>query len=84
MRSEIIQTGEKKMKKQFLIRYNTDSKDDHDRWRLIDGEHEYLVSEIQINVISKTSKNEMKDVGIKYHIICEGILEITEGIAYIR
>lgn len=58
--------------------------DSHDCWRIIAGDQEYLVSEIKINVPSYTSKNEINGLGVKYHISCKGILEITDGLAVIN
>lgn len=72
------------MKKRYLIRYNTDSTDDSNRWRIIGGEHEILVSEIKINVPSYTSKDDMPNVGLKFHIACEGELTIENNIAEIN
>lgn len=72
------------MKKKFLIRYNTHSVDDTDRWRIIDQENtEILVSEIRINVPSYTSKDIMEDVGVKFHIACEGVLSVEGNVAVI-
>ncbi len=72
------------MKKRFLIRYNTESTDDSNRWRIIDGKDEILASEIRINVPSYTSKDVMENVGLKFHIACEGILTIENNIAEIN
>ena len=72
------------MKQQFLIRYNTSSISEDDRWRIITNGEEVLVSEIHINVSSYTSKNEMPDVGFKFHIACEGVLTIENNIAEIN
>lgn len=72
------------MKKKYLIRYNTYSTDDSNRWRIIEKETETLVSEIRINVPSHTSKDLIEDVGIKFHIVCEGVLTIKGTIAEIN
>ena len=72
------------MKKRYLIRYNTDSTDDSNRWRIIEEENETLVSDIRINVPSYTSKDLIEHVGIKFHIACEGILTIKDTIAEIN
>ena len=72
------------MKKRYLIRYNTQSTSDHDRWRIIDGDTEILVSEIRINVPSYTSKDWIEGVGEKYHIACEGVLVLENKLAIIR
>lgn len=71
------------MKKKYLIRYNTDSIDDSNRWRIIDGDQEFLVAEIRINVPTFTSKDLMPNVGLKFHIACEGVLMIEDNIAKI-
>jgi hypothetical protein len=72
------------MKQQFFIRYNTNSTGSHDKWRVITNEKEILVSQIRINVPSYTSQNDMPEVGVKYHIACEGILTIQENKAEIN
>lgn len=72
------------MRKKYLIRYNTDSTDDFNRWRIINGDIEILVSEIHINVPSFTSKDEMPVIGLKFHIACEGVLTIEDNIAEIN
>lgn len=72
------------MKKRYLIRYNTESVDDSNRWRIIDGNQEFLVAEIRINVPTFTSKDMMPNVGLKFHIACEGVLTIENNIAEIN
>lgn len=72
------------MKKKYLIRYNTNSTDDSNRWRIIDGEKEFLVSEIHILVPSFTSKDEIVGVGTKFHIACEGVLMVENGVAVLK
>lgn len=72
------------MKQEFLIRYNTNSISNTDKWRIIIDEEEILVSEIHINVPSFTSKDEITGIGTKYHIKCEGILTIKQNIAEIN
>ncbi len=72
------------MKQEFLIRYNTNSTGDTDKWRIVTDEKEILVSEIQINVSSFTSKDEIPEVGTKYHIKCEGTLTIKDNKAEIN
>jgi uncharacterized membrane protein len=71
------------MKKKYLIRYNTQSTDDHNRWRLLDGETEILVSDIIVDTKVQTSKDYIEGVGDKFHISCEGVLIIKNNIAYI-
>jgi hypothetical protein len=72
------------MKQRFLIRYNTTSVSDDDRWRIIVNGNEILVSDIHINVPCYTSRDEMPDVGLKFHIACEGILTIKDTVAEIN
>lgn len=71
------------MKKRYLIRYNTHSTDDANRWRLIEGDTEILVSDIKIDTEVQTSKDYMEGVGDKFHISCEGVLTIKDNVAYI-
>lgn len=71
------------MKKRYLIRYNTNSNSQHDRWRILDEEIEYLVSEIRVNVPSFTSTDWIEGIGEKYHIACEGVLKIENNCAII-
>lgn len=72
------------MKRRYFIRYNTDSTDDSNRWRIIEEGNETLVSHILINVSSYTSKDLIENVGVKFHIVCEGILTIKDNIAEIN
>lgn len=69
--------------KTYQIRYNTQSKNDSDRWRLITDGTEVLVSDIIINTQTKTTKDHIENVGDKYHVTCDGYLNLKEGVAYI-
>lgn len=70
--------------KTYKVRYNTDSTSDENRWRLLEGETEILVSNIIINTTVKTTKDYIEGIGEKFHITCEGICEIKDNIAYIN
>ncbi len=70
--------------KTYQIRYNTASKDDSESWRLICNGEETLVSDIVITSKTRTTKDFIKDLGNKYHITCEGVLEVKDGVAYIK
>lgn len=70
--------------KTYQIRYNTNSTDDSNRWRLIDGNEEILVSNIIINTQTKTTKDYIEGVGDKWHVTCDGVLNVEGGVAYIE
>jgi uncharacterized membrane protein len=70
--------------KKYSVRYNTHSTSDKDRWRLLDGETEILVSDIIINSSVQTTKDYIEGVGDKFHITTEGVCEIKDNIAYIN
>jgi uncharacterized membrane protein len=70
--------------KTYQIRYNTNSKDDSESWRLINDGKETLVSDIVITSQTKTTKDYIENLGNKYHITCEGVLEVKDGVAYIK
>ena len=70
--------------KVYQIRYNTKSTSDKDRWRLLDGETEILVSDIIINSSVQTTKDYIEGLGDKFHITTEGICEIKNNIAYLN
>jgi uncharacterized membrane protein len=73
------------MNKIYQIRYNTNSKSNDDRWRLIEEGNEILVSHIIINGEVQTTKDWIEDIGDwKYHISCTGKLEIIDGVANIK
>lgn len=68
----------------YKIRFNTSSTSDDVRWRLIpnNGE-EILVSDILIDGEVFTTKDNMGDLGYKWHITCRGNCVIKDNIAYI-
>lgn len=70
--------------KKYNVRYNTQSTSDKDRWRLLDGETEILVSDIIINSSVQTTKDYIGGLGDKFHITTEGVCEIKDNIAYIN
>lgn len=72
------------MKKNFQIRYNTQSTDDSNRWRLLFDGEEILVSSIIIDEDTKTTEDYIEGVGQKYHITCCGDLTLQDGKAYIK
>ena len=69
--------------KTYQIRFNTHSTSDVDRWRLISDGEEKLVSNIFINSKTWTTKDYIEGLGDKFHITCEGDLEIKDGVAHI-
>jgi uncharacterized membrane protein len=70
--------------KVYQIRYNTVSKDDTERWRLIDENGiETLVSDIFVNGEVYTTKDHMGSLGYKWHITCKGNCVIKDNIAHI-
>ena len=70
--------------KTYQIRYNTQSTNDSDRWRLINDGEEILVSDIIINTQTKTTKDFIEGVGEKWHVTCDGVLQIRDGVAHIE
>ena len=71
--------------KKYQIRYNTVSKDDTERWRLIEDGKETLVANIIIDGSTYTTKDWMEDIqDYKWHVACEGHCEIKNNIAYIK
>jgi uncharacterized membrane protein len=69
--------------KTYQIRFNTQSTDDSNRWRLIDDGKEILVSNIVINSQTCTTKDYIEGVGDKWHVTCKGELTIKDNVAYI-
>jgi uncharacterized membrane protein len=68
----------------FQIRFNTVSKSENDRWRLIQDGSELLVSDIFVNGHTYTTKDWMPEIdAYKWHITCEGHCKIKNNIAYI-
>ncbi len=72
--------------KKYHIRFNTSSKSEDDRWRLIEEDgKEILVSSIVVNGHSYTTKNWIEDLEeYKWHISCEGYCTINDNIARIE
>lgn len=74
-----------KSSKKYQIRYNTVSKDDTERWRLIEDGKETLVANIVIDGSTYTTKDWMEEIqDYKWHVACEGYCEIKNNIAYIK
>jgi uncharacterized membrane protein len=74
----------KKESKTYQIRYNTVSKNDTERWRLIENGNEILISDIIINGLTHTTKDWMEEINdYKWHISCVGYCEVKNNIAYI-
>jgi uncharacterized membrane protein len=70
--------------KQFQIRFNTVSRSEDDRWRLIEDGNEIFVSNIIINGHTYTTKDWLEDIqDYKWHISCEGYCTIKNNIAYV-
>ena len=74
----------KSQSKTYQIRYNTVSKDDTERWRLIENGNEILVSDIIIDGHTQTTKDWMPEINdYKWHVSCEGYLNIKDDVAYV-
>ncbi len=70
--------------KTYQIRYNTISKDDSERWRLIENGNEVLVSDVIVDGHTQTTKDWMPEINdYKWHISCVGHCEIKNNVAYI-
>jgi len=70
--------------KTYQIRYNTVSKTDNERWRLIEDGKETLVSDIIVDGHTHTTKDWIPEINdFKWHISCIGHCEIKNNIAYI-
>lgn len=70
--------------KTYQIRFNTVSKSEDDRWRLIEDGNEILVSNIIIDGHTHTSKDWIEEIkDFKWHISCTGYCEIKNNIAYV-
>ena len=70
--------------KTYKIRFNTTSITEDVRWRLIsDDGDETLVSDIFIDGEVYTTKDNVSDVGYKWHITCKGNCVIKNNVAYI-
>ena len=74
----------KTQRKTYQIRYNTVSKNDTERWRLIENGNEILVSDIFIDGHTQTTKDWMSEINdYKWHISCIGHCVVKDNIAYI-
>jgi uncharacterized membrane protein len=70
--------------KTYQIRYNTISKDDTERWRLIENGNEILVSDVIVDGHTYTTKDWMPEINdYKWHISCVGHCVVKNNIAYI-
>jgi uncharacterized membrane protein len=69
--------------KTYKIRFNTQSTSDVDKWRVIDGDEELLVSSVIVGDNVSTTKDYIDGVGDKWHVSCQGVLHISDNIAYI-
>ncbi len=70
--------------KTFQIRFNTQSTNECDRWRLIENGSETLVSDIVVNGHTYTTKDWIPELDeYKWHISCKGHCEIKNTVAYI-
>jgi uncharacterized membrane protein len=70
--------------KKYQIRFNTESKSDDDKWRLIEDGKEILVREIFVNGLVYTSEDLVGNPPKKkWHISCLGECEIINGKAHI-
>lgn len=75
----------KSQSKEYQIRFNTHSKSDLDRWRLIENGNEIIVSNIIIEGHTYTTKDWMEDINdFKWHISCQGHCNIKDNVAYIK
>ena len=72
------------IEKVYQVRYNTQSTDDSNRWRLLCDGQEILVANIVINSQTFTTKDYIKGVGDKWHVTCRGELTIENNTAYIN
>ena len=71
--------------KNFQIRYNTNSKSDEDRWRLIEDGNEIFVSDIIIDGHTRTTKDWMHELNEhKWHISCIGYCKVKNNVAYVK
>lgn len=71
--------------KTYQIRYNTVSKNENERWRLIENGNETLVSDIIIDGHTYTTKDWIPEINdYKWHVSCLGYCEIKNNIAYIK
>jgi len=70
--------------KTYQIRYNNNSKNDNERWRLIEDGKETLISDVIVDGHTYTTKDWIPEINdFKWHISCEGYCKIKSNIAYI-
>lgn len=70
--------------KTYQIRYNTNSNNDTERWRLIENGNEILVSDVIVDGHTYTTKDWMPEIDdYKWHISCVGHCVVKNNIAYI-
>lgn len=70
--------------KKFQIRFNVKSTSETERWRLITDGEETLVSNIVINGHTYTTMDWMEEIQeYKWHISCEGHIQVKNNIAYV-
>jgi len=70
--------------KTFQIRYNTNSTNECERWRLIENGNEILVSDIIVDGHTYTTKDWVPELNeFKWHISCKGVCELKNTVAYI-
>ena len=70
--------------KTYQIRFNTVSKSEDDKWRLIEDGNEILVSNIIIDGHTYTTKDWIEEINdFKWHISCTGHCEIKNNVAYV-
>lgn len=70
--------------KTYQIRFNTVSKTENERWRLIENGNETLVSDIIIDGHTQTTKDWLPEINdYKWHVSCVGYCEIKNNVAYI-
>jgi uncharacterized membrane protein len=71
--------------KTYQIRFNTHSRDESDRWRLIEDGNETIVGHIIVDGYTYTTKDWVEEIkDWKWHISCVGYCEIKNNIAYIK
>lgn len=74
----------KTQSKTYQIRFNTVSKFENERWRLIENGNETLVSDIIIDGHTYTTKDWLPEINeYKWHVSCVGHCVIKNNIAYI-
>lgn len=70
--------------KTYQIRYNTVSKTDNERWRLIEDGKEILVSNVIVNGHTRTTQDWMPEIDdFKWHVSCTGHCVIINNVAYV-